>query len=296
MSFIGERIKRFSPMAFEKDIMKRIIYLGNHSNSNSDNTEKHIKYAFEQLGYTVILIDENNFTDNDILSIKDADMFLFHKAGVGRTIDIKHFIELLNHITCPKVCWYFDVIDPTRESYIEDISGYIDLCFLTDDTWRRRHKYDHFHFLPQGIGNEDTSLGTFKKEYECDVCFAGNVYSEERVEFVSILKEIYGDRFKVVNNIFNRDLYDLCVSAKIMVAPPYPMNDFYWSSRFYMMLGSGGFLVHPDLYGLKDEFTEGKHFAGYKKGELKQTIDYFLENEKERKAIQMQGYKRCLET
>ena len=280
-------------MASGDDIMK-IIYFANFDNTNSDNTEQHIKYALEQLGHSVVLVNENKFTDGEILNIKDPDIFLFHKAGVGRTIDTEHFVKLLTYITCAKVCWYFDAIDPIRENYIEDIAGYIDLCFLTDDTWRRRHKYDQFHFLPQGIGNEDTTLGTFRKEYECDVCFAGGLYSEERVEFAQILKQIYGDKFKIVNNVFNRDLYDLCASAKIMVAPPYPMNDFYWSSRFYMTLGSGGFLVHPDLYGLRDEFTEGKHFAGYGKGELVDTIDYYLKHEEERKVIQAQGRKRCL--
>ena len=98
------------------------------------------------------------------------------------------------------------------------------------------------------------------------------------------------------NDVFGQDLADLCVSAKIIVAPDYPSNEFYWSSRFYLTTGLGGFLVHPDLYGLREEFTEGKHFAGYKgPQELVSTIDYYLENEKAREAIQKEGQKRCLE-
>ena len=62
-----------------------------------------------------------------------------------------------------------------------------------------------------------------------------------------------------------------------------------------MILGSGGFLIHPRLEGLKEEFTEGKHFAGYKTFvELQEKIDYYLKNPNERKLIQMAGYKHCI--
>jgi len=89
---------------------------------------------------------------------------------------------------------------------------------------------------------------------------------------------------------------DLCASAKIIVAPDFPTNEFYWSSRIYLTLGLGGFLVHPDCYGLKPELKEGTHFAGYKgMNELIATIEYFLEHEDQRKTIQMQGQKKCLE-
>lgn len=279
----------------------KIIYLGNFNNKDSDKTEEHIKYAFEQLGHEVIAVPESNLVsgENDmaaeVLNIENPDLFLFHKGGVGSVITLDLLVKLLNYITCKKVFWYFDKVFPDREEYIENVTPYVDYGFLTDDTYLRRHNSKNLSCLRQGIGNEDTSFGKFRKEYECDIAFVGNPYGE-RAEFIKTLSQAYGDRFKVFNNVFNRDLYDLCASAKVIVAPTYPNDEFYWSSRIYMILGSGGFLIHPDLYGLKDEFEEGKHFIGYKTiEEMMVAINYFTDpkHEEERSKIQMAGYKQC---
>jgi len=269
----------------------KIIYLANFNNKNSNYVEEDIKSALEELGHEVVPVHEKDF--KKVLDIK-ADMLLFHKAGIGRYISLEDWIFMLNHITCKKVMWYFDPIYlfGKREMEIETIAEYIDYGFLVDDTWRRRHKYKNLYSLKEGIGT--IYKGKVREEFKCDIAFMGNIYGK-REEFVGILKRKYGDKFKVFDNVFRQDLADACVSAKIVVAPDFPTDEFYWSSRFYLTLGLGGFLVHPDVYGLREEFEEGKHFAGYKGlEELVMTIDYFLENEKERKAIQEQGQKRCL--
>jgi hypothetical protein len=270
----------------------KILYLANFENKGSDKTEKHIKHAFEELGHKVIPIDEND--TSGLLNHQDADMFLFHKAGVGRIMDLTGFAQILCHMTPKKVAWYFDKVEGERNKYVETCAMYADHLFLTDDTWRRRRKYENVHCLRQGIGSEDYRVGKKREEYECDIAFVGSIYGE-REKWARQLKTVYGDKIKFFNNVFNEDLYDLCASAKIILAPKYPSNDFYWSSRIYMILGSGGFLIHPDLYGLKDEFVEGKHFAGYRNNkEMIMTIEYFLQNEKERKQIQKQGQEHCL--
>ena len=288
-----------------QNIMKKlkIIYLGNFENPFSDATEKHIKYAFEMLGHEVIPINEQDFTEEDILKIKDPDMFLFHKGGTGFGFSMDKLINLLCYLTCKKVFWYFDraiyVGLPIREDrtrFVENLARYSDYGFMTDDTWIRRHKYTNLYPLMQGIGNEDVSLGKYRKEFDHDIVFTGSIYPP-RDRFVELLISRYGNRFKAYNDVFGRDLYDLCASAKIIVAPMYPSDDFHWSSRIYMILGSGGFLVHPDLYGLRKHFTEGKHFVGYTNAqELIETIDYFLDpkHEEQRKAIQMEGWKHCI--
>lgn len=270
----------------------KILYLANFENTGSDRTEKHIKHAFEELGHEVIPIDEKDNTK--ILDYQDVDLFLFHKAGVGKNIDLGTFAKILCNMIPTKVGWYFDKIEGKRSNFVETCAMYCDHLFLTDDTWRRRRKYKNVHCLKQGIGDEDKVVGKKRKEYECDIAFVGSIYGE-REKWARQLKSVYGDKIKFFNNVFNEDLYDLCASAKIILAPKYPSNEFYWSSRIYMILGSGGFLVHPDLYGLKNEFEEGKHFAGYRSSEeMILTIEYFLKNEKERKQIQKQGHEQCL--
>ena len=270
----------------------KIIYLANFGNVNSNHIEEDIQSALEELGHEVIPVHEREV--KKVLDIK-ADMLLFHKAGVGTYINLDEWIMMLNHIVCKKVMWYFDPVNlfGHREKDIETIAEYIDYGFMVDDTWRRRHKFENLYSLKEGIGT--VYEGKEREEFKCDIAFAGNLYGQ-REDFVAKLKQKYGGSFKVFNNVYGQDLADLCKSAKIIIAPNYPTNEFYWSSRFYLTLGLGGFLVHPDCYGLRDEFQEGRHFAGYKgMDELMATIDYYLEDEKARKAIQAEGQKKCLE-
>jgi len=270
-----------------------IIYLGNFENPFSDSTEKHIKFAFEKLGHKVIPINEKDFDVEKISQLK-GDLFLFHKGGQAQGVELSDLIQLLNFITCKKVFWYFDKIWGEREMWMETIIPFVNHGFLTDETWLRRHDYKNVSVIRQGIGNENVALGKPKAQYKCDIAFLGNVYGR-RKEWVEELKKTYGSRFKVFNNIFGRDLYDFCASCKIILSPLFPEDDFYWSSRIYMILGSGGFLIHPRLEGLKEEFTEKKHFVGYKTfPEMMEKIDYYLKNPQERKLIQIAGYKYCI--
>lgn len=269
----------------------KIIYYANFENKNSDRTEQHIKWALERLGHEVIPVQEE---EPEKLNQK-ADLILFHKGGVGRVSGLEEFVKTLNNLPHKKVCWYFDKVAGEREIYVSAMAEYVDYVFLTDDTWRRRHKYENVFPLRQGIGEEDRKEGQYRTEYDCDVAFVGNVYGE-REYLVKMLSHYYKDRFKHFNNVFNEDLYDLCASAKVIVAPKYPADNYYWSSRIYMILGSGGFLIHPILQGLVDEgeFVEGKHYAGYvNEDEIIPTINYFLSNPKLREAIRKQGQKRC---
>lgn len=274
----------------------KIVYFANHENTGSDNTEKHLKHAFEKQGHKVICFDENNYSKIDVVNeTKDADLFLFHKGGVRDGMSFMKFLELLGNITCKKFCWYFDKVWGDREAIIENILPYIDKAFLTDETWIRRHAYKNVDVLRQGIGTEDTSLGTFRPELETEIAFVGQLYGD-RAEFIGRLKDRYGEKLRVFGNIFNRDLYDLCASTKVFIAPDSPGDDFYWSSRVYMILGSGGFLLHPKAEGLKEEFKDKKHLAYYDSFEdLCEKIDFYLENEKKRKKIQEEGYRECVE-
>lgn len=273
----------------------KIIYFANHSNEGSDNTEQHIKFAFEKAGHQVVLFDENNYIKNEIIAeTKDADLFLFHKGGVKDGMSFMRFIELLGNVTCPKVCWYFDKIWGDREAVMENLIPYIDKLFLTDETWMRRHSYENVEVLHQGIGTENTALGEYKEELKTDIAFVGQIYGD-RIEFVEKLKARYGENFRVFGNIFNRDLYNLAASTKIFIAPDSPGDDFYWSSRVYMTLGSGGFLLHPKYEGLKKQFKDKEHLVYYTDfNDMCDKIDFYLADEKKRKRIQQSGYKECV--
>lgn len=272
----------------------KIVYFANFGNEGSDNTEQHIKYAFEKQGHTVVCLKETTPKLEVLSHTKDAGLFLFHKGGIKDGISFMRFIDILGSVVCPKVCWYFDKVWGDREAVIENLLPYIDKLFMTDETWARRHDFKNIEILRQGIGTENTSLGKEREELKTEIAFVGQVYGD-RIEFIEKLKARYGERFRVFGNIFNRDLYDLAASTKIFVAPDSPGDDFYWSSRVYMILGSGGFLLHPKYEGLKAEYKDKEHLAYYDNfNDLCDKIDFYLENDKKRKRIQQNGYKQTI--
>lgn len=272
----------------------KITYLGNFENPFSDSTEKHIASALEQMGHEVVRINENGFSVSDVVA-KQGDLFLFHKGGTSTGSDLPKLIELLNKITCKKVCWYFDKVYQDRILWMETVIPFCDHVFLTDETYIRRNKYRNVSVLRQGVGDIHAHLGTFKERYQNDIVFLGSVYGE-RDKFTSGLEKVYGKRFKIINGIFGEKLNDLCASTKIFVAPHYPQDNFYWSSRVYQILGAGGFLIHPRFEGLKEEYVMGKELVMYMDGlDLREKIDYFLEHEWERKDIQLAGHSKTVE-
>jgi len=291
----------------------KIIYLGQFNNPFSDTTEKHIKKAFEMLEHQVIPIDETYFHQerNRILEeiyYENADLFFFHKGGWRYKMTPEQLVEFLTYVTIPKVFWWFDKIsDKTpealpdgryvlREHWMDLILSYVDYGFVTDGTFVRRHKYKNLYVLRQGVGDEFVNYkGQFRPEFARDIVFLGRVYGG-RGEWIADLKKEFGDRFEVFNNVFGRNLKDCLKSCKITLSPLYPANEFYWSSRFYQMVGNGGFLIHPRLEGLKEEgWIDGKHYVGYRTyPEMYEKINYYLEHEKEREKIRKQGYEFCI--
>jgi spore maturation protein CgeB len=62
-------------------------------------------------------------------------------------------------------------------------------------------------------------------------------------------------------------------------------SPYYWSNRVVETLGRGGFLIHQDVPGLKEEFP---FLVTYTKGdivELKDLVEYYLVHEEERQDI-----------
>lgn len=265
-----------------------IAYLGNW-NPYSYSTEKLIKKAFEELGHKVIPIDEREIKMD---KIPKADLFLFHK-GTRFGFPLKGMVALLNQITCKKAFWYFDPVWGDREEWMARIIPFVDIGFMTNETFIKRHRFENLKVLRQGCDKQE--LGKKQEKYECDIAFTGSIYGS-RQKFVDGLQNTYGSRFRIFTNVFGRDFYNLCASVKILVSPKFPANDFFWSNRIYMTLGAGGFLIHPKCEGLKEEYTAGIHYEDYGYGEeLKAKIDYYLENEKDREKIKKAGHEHTLE-
>ena len=108
---------------------------------------------------------------------------------------------------------------------------------------------------------------------------------------------MYGDRFKIYspNSISEKDFADICATSKVLICPRFPSDEFYWTDDIYNVLGAGGFMIHPKLYGL--DLEDGKHYIGYSSWEeFIDAINHFVnpENDKEREQIASDGRKEVI--
>lgn len=264
----------------------KICYFGKfEDNKYADTHEKEIGKALKNLGYTVYELDEAKTTVKELLEkANKSDLFLFHNGGV-ETIDTTTFymglsglISLLRQIKCPKVFWFKDRVLGLGEVWADMILKEVNFGFFNDDTWVRRHKYTNAYGLH--LGTSERPQGEPREDYKCDIAFVGRVY-EGRKEIIELLKQQYGLKFKVFDNVWGKDFDDLMQSVKIFIQPKWLQNDFLWTDNIYRIMGGGGFILHPRLYGLKEEgFEDGTNFVGYTElTELLAEIDFFLKPE-----------------
>lgn len=153
---------------------------------------------------------------------------------------------------------------------------------------------DHIAQMPGGA----FEVGLKNTEPKIDVLFVGggdypgspNGYGHPewpyRDKLIQWLRDIYGDRFVKYGHpqqtIRNEDLNQLYANAKVVVGDSVCLgfnHKNYWSDRVYETLGRGGFLIHPYIKGMEEEFKDKEHLVYYEYGnfdQLRALIDYYL--------------------
>lgn len=256
----------------------KIIYF----NTNEPLDQDIIK-ALKKLNHKVILVEDFHFKET-------ADLFLFRNT-ILPTNNLPDFynglIELQKTLTglkCKKVFWFTDKIIGLGNDLLEIIIPLVDVTFLNDDTWVRRHDYKNVYPLHLAAGS--VSEGHYDKKYDADIAFNGNVYPPMAV-WIDELKKVYGNRLKLFN-VDGDEFANLCVSAKIIITSKFLLSDFYWTSTIYRTIAAGGFMVHPRLYGL--DLKDKEHFIGYNSfSEMVNIINWFLIHDSERDGVVTKG-------
>jgi len=144
--------------------------------------------------------------------------------------------------------------------------------------------------------------------YPCqDIIFMANNYgtgffpmSEFRIQIVQFLIRNYGDKFGVYgagwsdgNGNVNHSQHveaKYLRGAKIVINCSHFNSERYNSDRLLRTLGTGAFCLSVKHTGMEQDYTDGVHLKYFNTlDELKHWIDYYLENEAERKQIAEQG-------
>lgn len=267
--------------------------------------EESIAKGFEELGHTVVRVNEQAYSNYDYIRMiekEQPDFVLCAKLEVKD--GGKKLIELLKQRKIKTVSWTFDLyMGYVREKLIKDSPFFwTDYVFTSDGGHEKEFKemgINHF-VLRQGIGKEYNYLVAKEEKYKHDLVFVGGVnhHYQYRQEMLAFLKKSYNLKWYGMRNtweIRGHELNKLYSSAKIIIGDSV-YSPHYWSNRIYETIGRGGFIIHPEIEGLDKEFIPYKHYVPYKIGDfegLRKKIDYYLKNKEKRDKIRIVGMNYC---
>lgn len=259
----------------------RIAFLGNFQSEWS--TENDLAWTMEKMGHKVVRLQESDPEFNYLISGDDL-FFWVHTHGWDRPwISDALAMAIRSHV--PTVMFHLDRFWGLNE--LDDRENQIgkhpmwacDYCFTADGGNDARFKVAgvNHYWSPPAIAERWCYRGTYTPELACDIAFVGSEsYHPEypfRGELIRWLRETYGERFRLIQDVRGPRLNDLYASVKVCVGDScFAGADRYWSDRVPETMGRGGLLLHP--------LSEGMDFASYavyaERVDLKWAIDHFL--------------------
>lgn len=268
----------------------RIAYVAKHYSGGNDD-EGAIHFALERLGHEVIRIQESK--GSKVLGYR-PDIVLFHKW---------YDTESIARISCPKVFWYFDLVNypdlslrgrcQERIRWMDLVMPLVDLGFCTDGDWVRRNPAKLIH-LTQGADERVMDKGKWLPN-QPPILFTGiRNGGRGRVAFVDMMRERYGDKFKwIERGTYGRRLADQIASSQIVVCPDSPVTNHYWSNRVYMAAGFQGFIIHPYCLHLTADYEDRRELLFYTDSiNLHALIEHYLSVPEERERVALAAFNR----
>lgn len=296
----------------------KIVYIGNFSQPHC--TEVHIALTLEDMGNEVIRLQENSLQRGWTRHIPhDVDMLMYTRTwGTYVTLDdLRWFSD--NGI--PTVSYHLDLYVGLKrqDGLSSDPFWQTDYVFTPDgdpvsEDFFRSRGIRHYYMKPAVFKDECEMLEpNDDPELQGDVIFVGGGFEyahdewHYRQELMQDLVDNFGDyridpnsRFKKYGHpqktVRNRELNQLYANAKVVVGDSLCKDfthTYYWSDRVYETIGRGGFIIHPYIKGMEEEFTDGENIVFYEFGDwdgLNKTIEYYRTHDKERKKIQKAGF------
>lgn len=247
----------------------KIAYIGRHGQANSNQDEEAVVDGLTKLGHEVETFQETTslFEQRNPTYFKRFDFILFNKWYDTNSM------ERLKALGIKLVFWYWDLVDwpsdPTlslrcqgRKRWMTDVTPLVNLGFCTDGDWVVKDKSGKLRWLLQGADQRNygiwdrVELGP--EDMPIDILFAGQVKGcgMGRADFHEWMTQNYGTRYKNVTSGFHGlELAKLVKRSRIIVCPPSPVTDHYWSNRAYLLGSMGAFIFHPLSKGLDAELS-----------------------------------------
>jgi len=286
--------------------MKKLLYIkmGTHNLNMSISLNK----IFESYEIDWISYKENWFRLNSDIrrwfDIRKPDVVLLHiQQG-----DVIH-PELLIYMSQRSIVvnWTGDVRYPIPQHYI-DVGKLITLTLFTNynDVLTARQRGIKSDFLQ--VGYDDNSFVASENNiYDRDAVFIGSNYdnvfplSNERYQMGLSVKNWLGDRFEIFGSGW-RDLSsgyvnnyakecEIYQKSKIGINLSHFDYSRYSSDRMFRLMGSGTFCLTHNYKDIEKDFVIGKDLVVWNDlSDLKDKLDYYLNNDHERIIIANSGH------
>ena len=297
--------------------MARITFLGNFEVPYS--SENHHAASLESIGHTVIKLQERKVKAKVIYrEALDSDLFIWVHTHGWQTPGSIDMIDVLNELkkhNIPTMTYHLDLWfginrqkDLENDGFYKSIGHFFTVDKLMAD-WFNKNTKVKGHFMPPGVYDKECYIhpDKNKKYYDHDVIFVGSKrYHHEypfRPQLIDFLRDTYKDRFCHVGGdgdtgtVRGDALNRIYARSKIAVGDTLNLNfnyPYYTSDRLFESTGRGGFTIYPRIEGL-DKYFNDDEIVWYEHGnldDLKQKIDYYIENNEEREAIRLRGHER----
>ena len=291
--------------------MATITFLGNFRVDYT--SESHHANSLESLGHRVLRLQETDATAEEVyIKASRSDLLVWVHTHGWRTpgkLGMDQVLKQLKAEKIPTMTYHLDLwFGLQRQKDLENYPVYRDIeHFFTVDKqmsdWFNNETSVKGHYLPAGVYGDECNYNPFPPRK--DVVFVGSrKYHPEwtyREKLISWLENTYQNRFEHYGNggiksVRGKELNKIYWNAKVVVGDTLCIDflyPYYWSDRIYETLGRGGFMIHPYIKGLEEEFKDKEHVVFYEYGnfkQLKELIDYYLEHDEEREKIRIAGH------
>lgn len=286
----------------------KCVFVGNFNVPYT--TEEHRSKSFEEMGVEVIRMQEDKTTANDVLGVMNEVSALFYSHTHSPDWEIAGLKEVFltykdagvptASIHLDRFAWLSRQEDVGREA-----SWYTEHYFSADGSPESVELFkktgQKFHWLRPGVYSGGCYMADEdRSRFPHDVIFLGSKgYHSEypfRPKLIDWLAQTYGERFGTYGNdglgvMREANLNMLLASSKVVVGDScFGGRPRYVSDRYYEVPGRGGFLLHPYV---DQETMENPWVATFEKenfDDLKEKIDYYLENRNDRERLRKMAH------